>query len=378
MRRIIELVRKEFIQTLRDKRMIGLIFVAPLLQLIMLGYAVTTDVKHIALCVWDNDRSRESRELVSKAVVSGYFDDSGTVGSDEEMERAFKSGRSDLVIYFPPEYSKRIKRGEKAKVELIADGSDSNLTNIAFGYMGQIINLENNKLQIENVARLKAAKGAEIKVPLIELKPRVLYNPEMKSANYMIPGEIGLILTLITILLTSMSITKEKESGTIEQLIVSPLRSSEVIIGKTIPFAVIGMLIVLFIITGGIFVFNITLKGNIFTLFFASFLFLLNTLGIGLFISTISKTQQQAMLSSIIFILPSIMISGFAFPVSNMPIEIQWLSYLLPLRYFFIIIRGIFLKGAGFAILWPEMLALFLLGTTVFILAALRFRKKLS
>ena len=378
MRRILELVRKELIQTFRDKRMIGLIFVAPVLQLIMLGYAVTTDVKHIALGVWDTDRSQESRELIRKAVISGYFDDAGVVANDAAMEHAFKSGRCDLILYFPPDYSKNIKRGEKAKVEIIADGSDSNLTNISFGYMAQIVNIENSRLQGENISKIKAARGGSIMIPLVEPEPRVMYNPEMKSANYMIPGEIGLILTLITILLTSMSITKEKESGTIEQIIVSPLRSYEVIIGKTIPFALIGMMIVLLIITGGVLVFNITLKGNIFTLFFASFLFLLNTLGVGLFISTISKTQQQAMLSSVIFILPSIMISGFAFPISNMPLEIQWISYLLPLRYFFTIIRGIFLKGAGFAILWPEMLALFILGVTVFILAALRFRKKLS
>ncbi len=378
MRRILELVRKELIQTFRDKRMVGLIFVAPVIQLIMLGYAVTTDVKHIALGVWDNDRSFESREFVRKAVISGYFDDAGVVVNDAGMEHAFKSGRCDLVLYFPPDYSRNIKRGEKAKLEIIADGSDSNLTNIAFSYMAQIANIENARLMKENVSKMKAARGGNIMIPQVSPEPRVMYNPEMKSANYMIPGEIGLILTLITILLTSMSITKEKESGTIEQIIVSPLRSYEVILGKTIPFALIGMMIVLLIITGGLLVFNIAIKGNIFTLLFSSFLFLLNTLGVGLFISTISKTQQQAMLSSVIFILPSIMISGFAFPVSNMPIEVQWISYLLPLRYFFTIIRGIFLKGAGFAILWPEMLALFILGVTVFILAALRFRKKLS
>ncbi|MEI7904356.1 MAG: ABC transporter permease [Candidatus Firestonebacteria bacterium] len=378
MRRLIELVRKEFIQTMRDKRMLALIFVAPVLQLLLLGYAVTTDVKHIYLSVWDTSRSKESRDIISKTVNSGYFDYTGDLNGEEQIEAAFKSGRCDIVLYFPPDFSKKIKRSEKARIEVIADGSDSNLTGIAFGYLGQIINIENSRLQSKNIAKLKAARGRDLRIPAVFPEPRILYNPEMKSANYMVPGVIGLILTLITILLTSMSITKEKESGTIEQLIVSPLRSYEVIIGKTIPFAAIGMVIVLVVVSAGMFIFGIELKGSLFTLLFASLLFLLNTLGIGLFISTISRTQQQAMLSSIIFILPSMMISGFAFPVGNMPVEIQWLSYLIPLRYFFVIIRGVFLKGIGFAELWPQMLALFFLGATVFVLAALRFRKKLS
>ncbi|OGF48034.1 MAG: ABC transporter permease [Candidatus Firestonebacteria bacterium RIFOXYC2_FULL_39_67] len=378
MKKIFNLAKKEFIQTFRDKKMLPVIFVAPVIQLILLGYAVTTDVKHIYLAVIDRDNSVESRELVGAALNSGYFDLKQGVEKESEIEEALRSGKADFVLYVPPNYSKNIKMNKKASFQVIADGSDATLTGIGLNYLNEIVQRKNKEIRDKIMNSRAGLLGKSISFPRVSPEVKIMYNPELKSANYMVPGVMALILTLMTMLLTSMSITKEKENGTLEQLVVSPLKPYEIILGKTLPFVIIGMVDVVLVITGGIVVFNIPILGSVWLLAVCSLIFIMSTLGIGLFISTISRTQQQAMLTTFMFIFPAMILSGFVFPVTNMPEPAQYLTYLIPLRYFLTIIRGIILKGNGIEILWPEIAALIIFGVVIFTLSSMRFRKKLG
>ncbi|MFH1075210.1 MAG: ABC transporter permease [Candidatus Firestonebacteria bacterium] len=378
MKKILQLAKKEFIQTFRDKKMLPIIFVAPLLQLIMLGYAVTTDVKHIYLSVMDRDNSAESRELTGAALNSGYFDSVGKIEKEAEVAEVLEKGKADFVLYFPPDYSKNIKMNKKASFQIIADGSDSNLTVIGLNYLTDIIQRKNREYRNRVMKKRAGLSGKAVTFPQVTPEFKIMYNPELKSANYMVPGVMALILTLMTMLLTSMALTKEKETGTMEQLVVSPLKPHEIVFGKTLPFIIIGMADVVIVITGGILIFNIPVVGSLWLLAVCSLIFISSTLGIGLFVSTISETQQQAMLTTFIFIFPSMIISGFVFPISNMPQLVQYLTYAIPLRYFLTIIRGIVLKGNGIEILWPDILALIIFGAVIFYLSSMRFRKKLG
>ena len=378
MKKIFNLAKKEFIQTFRDKKMLPLIFVAPVLQLILLGFAVTTDVKHIYISVIDRDNSVESRELVGAALNSGYFDLKTDIEKESDIEQALKTGKADFVLYFPPNYSKNIKMSKKASFQIIADGSDATLTGIGLNYLNEIVQKSNKEIRDKMMKSKAGLAGKSIFFPQVTPDVKIMYNPELKSANYMVPGVMALILTLMTMLLTSMSITKEKENGTLEQLVVSPLKPYEIIFGKTLPFVLIGMVDVVLVIAGGILVFNIPVMGSLWLLAGCSLIFIMSTLGIGLFISTISRTQQQAMLTTFMFIFPAMILSGFVFPVTNMPEPAQYFTYLIPLRYFLTIIRGIVLKGNGIEILWPEILALVVFGIVIFTFSAMRFRKKLG
>lgn len=378
MKKILYLIKKEFIQTFRDRKMLPLIFVAPIIQVLLLGYAVRTDIDHINLGIWNMDNTSYSRQFTGKVLNCGYFDYTGTVSSDKELNEDLKKGKYDFVLYFPPDFGRKAKRMEKATFEIIADGSDSNLTMIGLNYLNQITQRENIAYQDKALGKLSAAFGKKVNVFSISPEIRVLYNQELNSANYMVPGVICLILTITTMMLTSMAITKEKEFGTIEQLIVSPLKPYEIILGKTIPFVIIGMFEVVLVLTAGMLLFKIPIKGSIVLLFVASLLFIISALGLGLFVSTISRTQQQAMLSTFIFLFPAMIISGFAFPVTNMPLLMQYLSYLVPLKYFLVIIRGIFMRGSGLDILWPQFLALLIFGIALLGLSGSRFKKKLS
>ncbi|MCX5776219.1 MAG: ABC transporter permease [Candidatus Firestonebacteria bacterium] len=378
MKKILNLAKKEFIQTFRDRKMLPIIFVAPVLQLIILGFAVTTDVKHIYLSVIDRDNSAESREIVGAALNSGYFDIKISPKKESEIEEIFKAGKTDFVLYFPPEYSKNIKMNKKAAFQIIADGSDATLTGIGFNYLNEIVQEKNKQLRDSIMNKRAGLSGKSISFPQVIPEVRVMYNPGLKSANYMVPGVMALILTLMTMLLTSMSITKEKENGTLEQLVVSPLKPYEIIFGKTLPFIIIGMIDVVLVIAGGIIVFNIPVLGSLWLLAVCSLIFIMSTLGIGLYISTISRTQQQAMLTTFIVIFPAMILSGFVFPVTNMPEPAQYITYFIPLRYYLTIIRGIVLKGNGLDILWPDILALAAFGLIIFTLSSLRFRKKLG
>ncbi|OGF48013.1 MAG: ABC transporter permease [Candidatus Firestonebacteria bacterium RIFOXYA2_FULL_40_8] len=378
MKKIFNLAKKEFIQTFRDKKMLPIIFVAPVIQLILLGYAVTTDVKHVYISVVDRDNSVESRELVGAALNSGYFDLKPGVEKESEIEESLKTGKSDFVLYFPPNYSKNIKMNKKATFQIIADGSDATLTGIGLNYLNEIVQRKNKEIRDKVMSSRAGLLGKSITFPQVSPEVKVMYNPELKSANYMVPGVMALILTLMTMLLTSMSITKEKENGTLEQLVVSPLKPYEIIFGKTLPFVLIGMLDVILVVSGGILVFNIPMLGSVWLLAACSLIFIMSTLGIGLFISTISRTQQQAMLTTFMFIFPAMILSGFVFPITNMPEPAQYITYFIPLRYFLTIIRGIILKGNGIEILWPEIAALIVFGIVIFTLSSMRFRKKLG
>jgi len=361
--RLRNLVRKELLQLRRDRRMMGMLIGAPLLQLLIFGYAVTLDIKHIQMVVADRDRSCESRELVGSFLRSGYFDLRGRVDSPADLDGPIEAGEALVGLYVPPDFSKRLARGEPAPVQLVIDGTDMNSAGVAGGYAAALI------------AHYAAAGEA---VPPLAHHPRIWYNPGLRSMNYMVPAVICMILGTVMTAVTAMAVVRERETGTLEQLVVTPIRPAELMLAKTLPFAGIGMLDVALVIVLARYWFGVGLAGSLILLLASSAIFLLTTLGLGLFISTLSRTQQQAMLTAFLVIMPSVILSGFLFPIENMPRVIQWMTYLIPLRYFVEIVRGIFLQGSGVAILWPQLTALIALGGTIFALSAARFQKRLG
>jgi ABC-2 type transport system permease protein len=369
--RIRELVRKEFIQLFRDKKNRPLLVVAPLIQLILFGYVVTTDVRDIRIGLSDGSRTRESRMLVDALSGNRTFRITHPVDDPEELDRLLLKRDVDLTVQIPPDFSRRIRQGETAAVQILVDGSMSNMAAVRITYAVTAIEELNTRLIRELYAR-KLAYG--------ETDPRIRtwYNPNLDSQYFYVPGIVAFLIMLLTLLLTSMAIIREKESGTMEQLIVTPLKSSELILGKTIPFILIAQVQMMVVTLFAKLWFNIPLVGSAPLMMAATMLFLMSTLGIGLFISTVSQTQQQAMMTTFFFILPFFMLSGFVFPIANMPLIVQGLTYLNPLRYMLVIIRGIFLKGSGFGILWPQFLALTILGAAVFLGAVRRFKKRLD
>jgi len=346
--------------------MIALVF-APLLQLFIFGYAVTLDIKHIPLVVCDRDRQADSRELVGSFERSGYFDLLAGVDSPSEVRGPIESGRALMGLYIPDDFSKRLARGETASLQVIVDGTDMNSAGVAAGYTARLL---------AHYARAREP-GLAVRAP-IEQQPRVWYNPDLRSVNYMVPGVICMILATVMIAMTAMAIVRERETGTLEQLVVTPIRPWELMLGKTAPFALIGMVDVCSIIVVARYWFGVSVAGSVVLLLALAMLFLLTTLGLGLFISTVSRSQQQAMLTAFFVIMPSVILSGFMFPIENMPRVIQWVTYLIPLRYFVEIVRGVFLRGVGMAVLWPQVAALAALGGAIFGLSAARFQKRLG
>jgi ABC-2 type transport system permease protein len=367
--RIKHMVIKEFIQMLRDKRMRVFLFLPPLIQLFVFGYVATTDVNNIPTALYDLDRSSESREVVRRLVASGYFtikaEPTSTGGLGDLLDR----GKVICAIQINRGFQKDVYRGTPTAIQVIVDGTDSNTALVALGYVGQILG---------QYAADHLSRNAIVTAGRIDFRPRAWYNPSLRSRNYNVPGVIALIVTLMSLLLTSMAIVREREAGTMEQLMVTPLRPVELILGKTIPFALISFVDMLLVTVVGVVWFDIPIRGSLFLLFLGTTVYLLTVLGIGLFLSTIAKTQQQVLMAALFFFMPAILLSGFVFPIESMPVIFQYLTLLNPLRYFLVIIRGIFLKGNGIAILWPQMAALFLIGMTVFSLSSLRFRKRLG
>jgi ABC-2 type transport system permease protein len=381
-RRLPPLVKKEFIQTFRDVRMLMPIFVAPIIQLVLLGYVVTTDIKHIPVYVYDADMSARSRDYVSRIGATEHFDVKGYAAGAGQIGFLLDSGRASMIINIPRGFSKKIKRFEKAQVQLLVDGSDSNLATIALNNALQITDrysqeLMKNIIRERGAAGASAASGPPLRLPSVDLRTRVWYNPNLESSHFLVPGVICLILMLTTMLLTSLAITREREAGTLEQLIVTPVKPYELILGKLIPFIIIGYCDVILVTAIGTLVFGVPVKGSLLLLFFLTSLFLLSSLGLGLFISTVSKTQQQAMLSSFIVLLPSMLLSGFFFPIESMPVIVQLLTYFIPLRYFLVILREIFLKGNGLTELWDQALPLLVFGAAIFTASTLRFKKRI-
>jgi ABC-2 type transport system permease protein len=369
--RIRELVRKEFIQLLRDKRNRLVLFVAPLIQVLVFGYVVNYDIRDIRVAVIDYSHTQESRKLADAFGGSRIFSITHTLADERALEDLLLRGSVDMGIKIAPDFAAVIRRGHTASIQIIADGSMSNMAALRMAYTVSVL----EKFNSETLRELYPQK---INYGRIDARIRTWYNPNIESQYFFVPGIVAFVIMLISLLLTSIAIIREKEAGTMEQLIVTPLKSYELILGKTIPYIIISLLQLTVVIIIAIYWFEIPLAGSILLLVFAACLFLLSTLGIGLFISTISATQQQAMMTTFFFILPFFMLSGFVFPIANMPIVVQWLTYLNPLRYFLVIIRGIFLKGVGLEVLWSQYIALLILGCFVFTGAIRRFKKRLD
>ncbi len=367
--RIRELVRKEFIQLFRDKKNRPLLIVAPLIQIVLFGYVVSTDVRDVRLGLLDQSRTPESRMLVEALSANRTFHITRQVDHPAELDRLLIKRRVDLTVQIPPDFSRRIRRGQTAQVQILADGSASNMAAVRIAHTATVLEQFNTRM-------IKALYARSMEYGRIDERLRTWYNPDLDSQYYFVPGIVAFLVMLLTLLLTSMAIIREKESGTMEQLIVTPLTPAELILGKTIPFILIAQAQMMVVTVFAKFWFGIPIVGSITLMFAATCLFLLSTLGLGLFISTVSHTQQQAMMTTFFFILPIFMLSGFVFPIRNMPAVVQWLTYLNPLRYMLVIFRGIFLKGTGLIELWHQMAALALIGIFVFTMAVNRFKKR--
>ena len=369
--RIRELVRKEFIQLFRDRKNRPLLIMAPLIQIILFGYVVSTDVRDIRVGLLDQSRTPESRLFVENVTGNPTFRVTHAVDHPDELDRLLVSRQVDLTITIAPDFADRIRRGETAAVQIIADGSASNMAAVRLAHMNAVIEQFNSRM-------LKQLYARHMDYGQVDDRERTWFNPNLDSQNFYVPGIVAVLVMILTLLLTSMAIIREKESGTMEQLIVTPLRPSEMILGKTIPFILIAQIQMMAVTAFAKLWFDVPFQGSISLLLLATCLFLLSTLGLGLFISTVSRSQQQAMMTTFFFILPMFMLSGFVFPISNMPRIVQVLTYLNPLRYMLVIIRGIFLKGTGFAILWHQFFALALIGLAVFSGAVSRFKKRMD
>ena len=372
------LIRKEFKQILRDKRMRFILFGAPIIMLALFGYAVNTDITNVKMVILDSDKSRESRGLINKFTASGYFTYYASVESPDKGIAFLDKGDADMYLHIPAGFRKNLISGRPTELQIILDGTDSSRASAIMAYINQIsFDISTDylfkKLRITLLSREKG--GIKFKEPL-NLKERILFNPEAASRNFYLPGILGLITALITIVLTSMSVVKERENGTMDQIIVSPLRSIEFAAGKTVPFAVIGLIEITIITFLAIIWFKVPFNGSFLFLIFSSIFYIMCTLSVGLYISTISQTQQQAMLSTFLFLMPAVMLSGFVFPIYSMPVIFQYITLLNPVRYFIVIVRGIFLKGVGFTVLWPELLALTILGSILIFLSIRRFNRR--
>jgi ABC-2 type transport system permease protein len=370
---IIQIIKKEFLQLRRDRRMFPIIFIAPILQLILLGYAATLDIKNLSLAVCDLDRTTLSRELVQGFTGSRYFSTVYAVNVPSEIDPLIDKNTVNLALVIPYDFARSIRIGESRAVQVLVDGSDANTANISLSYAQRIIN-RFTQAHLQNNLPVEIAT-----VNPIDARQRVWYNAEIRSANFMVPGVVCLVLMVITIALAAMAIVKEKEIGTLEQLIVTPIRPYQLIIGKLAPFTIIGYIIITIVVALAHYWFRVPFEGSLLLLYFLTFGYLLSTLGLALFISTVSRTQQQAMFTAVFFVvLPFMYLSGFVFPIENMPRIIQYVTYLIPLRYFIEIVRGIFLKGNTFAILLPRFLIMLTFGIVIMSFSILRFRKKLE
>jgi ABC-2 type transport system permease protein len=365
-------MRKEVLELRRDPRLFGIVIIAPIVQLTVLGYAATTDVKDVPVLIVDPDRSTASRALITRFEASDNFTIAGMAGSTGEIDKWLEQGRAWIAISIPPDYERLLETGRTAVIQIVADGTDSNSTNVALGYA---------RVLIAGYAQDLAASRADGRVPerLIDAAIRVWFNPDLVSRDFMIPGIVALLLLAVTANLSAMAIVREKELGTLEQLNVTPLARWELIVGKLVPYGVIGMIDVVLVVAVAVWWFEVPMRGSLALLFAMSAVYLMTTLGLGLLVSTISATQQQAMMTTIFFFLmPMIYLSGFIFPIENMPAWIRPITYLIPLRYFLVILRGLFLKGVGLETLWPQAAALAAWGIAVLTLATLRSSKRLG
>ena len=373
--RLSALMRKEMLQIVRDPRTLALVFIMPILQLVLLGYAATSDVRNIPLVVLDQDKSPASRTLLESFRAADYFRQAFDVNSESELRSLIDAGSARAGIIIPPDYSSRLAAGRPAQVAFIIDGSDPAIAGTTLAAATLIGQARATALSVE---RLAARGLAVATAPAIEVRTRVWYNPDLIAAYYMIPAVVGLILQFLTVILTATAIVRERERGTIEQLIVTPLRASELIVGKLAPYVLIAFIDTIEILAGGVLLFGVPINGSLPLLLLLSGLFLISNLGVGLLISTITSTQQEAIIVAIFYNLPSIFLSGFIYPVAAMPRVLQFVSLAIPLRYYLIVVRGIVLKGVGMPALWPEVIALSIFAVVVITSAATRFKKRLD
>jgi len=380
--RLFVIIRKEFRQAFREPRMRSMLFLPPLIQLLVFGYAVNLDVEHSRMAWMDRDSTPESRNLLAAFQGSGRFEVIATPASDHEVQSLLDRDKVDLVVSVLPGFARDIERGRTTAVQILINGTNSNTASIVSGYASSIVStyagqVMNDQARSRLTARLAPA-AVHIAVPQVNLQSRVWFNPDLTSRNYFVPGIVVNMITVITLMLTAMAIVREKEIGTMEQLMVTPIRPIELMLGKTLPFALVGLVDTALVVTGALLLFHVPFRGSALFLFSAACLFLMTSLGAGLFISTISRTQQQAMMTTFLFFQPFFLLSGFAFPIRNMPEPIQYLTYLNPVRYFIEIVRGLFLKGSGPSVLWPQMVSLAVFGVVILTLSSMRFRKRLD
>ncbi|MFN8179630.1 MAG: ABC transporter permease [bacterium] len=364
--RVGEMVRKEFLQLKRDPRLRRIIFVAPIIQLTIFGYAVSTDVKRTTLFLVDHDHSRASRDLVSAMTASDYFRIIGRSDRPADLVDALNHGRATVALEIPPRFETDLRSGAAPKVQILVDGTNSNVATVALGQAEQIYQ--------EFAARATGLSPAST----VDLRERAWYNPNLESRNYNVPAVVGSLVLLICLSLTSLAVVREREIGTLEQLMVTPLKPNELMLGKAIPFSIIGLIVLTIVTTIAILWFRIPFRGNFLNLLLASILYILSALGIGLLVSTISRTQQEAFMTTFLFFMPTLLLSGFMFPVTSMPRPIQLVTLGNPVRHFLEIVRAIFLKGSGLDELWPQYLSLAVLGFGILRFAASRFHKRLD
>ncbi len=371
-RRLLTIARKELYHIIRDKRTLTVMFFLPVMQLFLMGYAANTDIEHLKTAVLDADHTTQSRELLDAYRASNYFDIVAYVDDEESLARLVDDGTVRAGLIIPAGYGEKVTQGEKGEVACVIDGSDPNVANAVFAASQQVG-------QAHGMQIIERQFGMTVeKMPGVEVYPRVWYNPEMKSANFMIPGLIAMVLFTLTIMLTALAIVREREHGTIEQLIVTPIRPLELVVGKILPYVVVALFDVLEVLAIGVFWFGVPIHGSFWLLLGLSAIFLMSSLGIGIFVSSVTNTQQEAMLVVWLMLLPAIFLAGLFFPIEAMPTFLQWLSYIVPLRYMLIIIRGIILKGVGWDVLAGQVWALVVFGLAILTFAATRFKKRLE
>jgi ABC-2 type transport system permease protein len=370
------ITRKEFIQLFRDWRTLTVVVVLPVLMLVLYGYAINMDVKHLRTAVLDQDHGAAARDLVQAFENNEYFDVVRYLDSPAQIDRALERGEARLALVIPRGYARELASGREAQIQVIIDGSDPTMASLAMGYVSGIVQSYSTEVTLAAVTRAGIARPENLQP--VDYRPRVWYNPELKSAYFIVPGLIAVILMLLGALLTSMTVVRERERGTIEQLIVSPVMPQELMIGKITPYVIIAFADVILVTVAGRLLFGVPLRGSGVLLMALSALFLVAALGIGLVISTLSRSQQAAMtLAMMTTMLPSVLLSGFVFPIASMPRPIQVITYLIPARYFLVIVRGIFLKGVGAGVLWHQAVPLAVFGAVAIVSSALRFHKRL-
>ena len=374
--RLKQMLIKEFIQVFRDKRTRFLLFGPPIIQMMVFGYAATYEIRHVPAVVLDLDHSQESRELISLFSSSPYFDVQRQLTDSRQIGDLIERGKTTVGLEIDAGFARNLRKGQTAPLQVIVDATNSNTALIASGYITQIALGFARNYQQDRINRI-APQLVEA-IPSVELEPRPWYNPGLSSRWFFVPGVIGSLTLVLVVTLTAFAVVREREIGTLEQIMVTPIRPAEFILGKTLPFFLIGLFDVSLIAVVGTLWFQVPFRGHISVLLTGSILFILCMLGVGLLISTVSSTQQQAMVTAFFFIMPAIAFSGFGFPISTMPQWMQYLTWLVPLRYFLVVLRGTYLKGVGFEILWPQMAAMAGLGFSLLTIAILRFHKALD